>query len=175
MIGSREFSGRGLWLEAPWGGSFLCEGFFSSQMEPRDTSRARPGAGRGMCSSRGGGVPLGQVNPSGPGSPEPPPSGAVCSSLPVWGGGDIQSCGGHSPLSSYPPHWSQEPPDSFLCSQNIPFASGVSEFSKPGPRACPNKSAPLPHPLQPPSPIPVALGQVPHRISSSRSGLRGPS
>ena len=79
--------------------------------------------------------------------------------------GDVQDLEEHSPLSAYIPSWSQEPPDSFLCSQNIPFASGVSEFSKPEPWACPNKSLPLPTP-QPPSPVPSALGPVPHRISS---------
>lgn len=93
----------------------------------------------------------------------------------VWEEEKYRTFEGHSPFSFHPPSRSQEPPDSFLCSQNIPFASGVSEFSKPGPQACPNKSVPLPHPLQPPSPIPIALGQVPHRISSFRSELQGPS
>lgn len=57
--------------------------------------------------------------------------------------------------------------DSFLCSWNIPCASWVSEFSKAGPWACLNKSLPLPT-----SPIPTALVQVPHQISSSLSGLQ---
>lgn len=51
-----------------------------------------------------------------------------------------------------PPSCSQEPPDFFLCSPNIPFARGVSEFSKPGPWACLNKS--LPHPPSSPPPLP---------------------
>lgn len=79
---------------------------------------------------------------------------------------DVQApCEELSPLSSYLSSRSQEPPDSFLCSRNIPFASGVSEFSKPEPWACPNKSLPLPTP-QPPSSSPSALGLVPPRISS---------
>ena len=53
--------------------------------------------------------------------------------------------------------WSQEPPDSFLWSQNIPFASGVSEFPKPESWACPSRSLPLPTPSPPPlSPQPWA-------------------
>lgn len=83
---------------------------------------------------------------------------------------DLEEC---SPLSSYLGSWSQEPPDSFLCNQNIPFASGVSEFSKPEPWACSNKSLPLPTP-QPPS-RPLSLGAGATSDFLSPSGLWDPS
>lgn len=52
--------------------------------------------------------------------------------------------------------WSQEPPDSFLWSQNIPFASGVSEFPKP----VLGMSKQILAPAHPPAPssVPSALG-----------------
>jgi hypothetical protein len=109
---------------SPWGGSFLCEGFFSSHLEPG------PGWKRDAC----------QVNPSCTGW-------CVCVCVCV-----CVCCEEHLALSSDPPSCSQEPPDSFLCSWNIPLTSRVSEFSKPGPWACLNKSWPpatLPHCLAP--------------------------
>lgn len=57
----------------PGGGSFLCEGFFSSQMEPCDTSRGSPGAGRGAALAGVVGVPPCQVNSSELGSLSPLP------------------------------------------------------------------------------------------------------
>lgn len=61
----------------------------------------------------------------------------------------VQDCQGHS-LFPDPPSWSQEAPGFFPCSQNIPFARGVSEFSTLGPWACLNKSLPR----LPPTPLP---------------------
>lgn len=94
VIASREFPGRGLWLEAPWGGSFLCEGFFSSQIEPRDTCKARPGAGRGNVLWLGWWDPSGPVNSSEPGSHEPPPSGVQTAASYQSGKGRGGTCTG---------------------------------------------------------------------------------
>ncbi|ELK10481.1 hypothetical protein PAL_GLEAN10012941 [Pteropus alecto] len=97
-----------------------------------------------------------------------------CSFLPVWEG-RVEDCEEHSLLSSYPPSWSQEPQIPSCVSQDIPFAREVSEFSKPEPWACTNRSLPLPP--EPPAtlPYPTALELVPHRISSPLSGLLDPS
>ena len=56
-----------------------------------------------------------------------------------------------------------------------PVAARWSDFPSLGPGHARTNLCPYPTRLQPPSPIPVALGQVPHRISSSRSGLQSPS
>ena len=69
VIGSREFPPGGR------GGSFLCEGFFSSPVSPVIFLKAGLGLEGEQALAGVVGVPLCQVNPSTSGSHEPSPPG----------------------------------------------------------------------------------------------------